>query len=40
MMKMKENLEQIVDAIGGSNGSLKESDLPSDLVPRDKSKLH
>ena len=40
MMKMKENLEQIVDAIGGSNGSLKESDLPSDVVPRDKSKLH
>ena len=40
MMKMRDNLEQLVDAVSGSNGSLTESDLPSEVVPRDKSKLH
>ena len=39
-IKMRDNMEQLVDAISNSNGTLQESDLPSDLVPRDKSKLH
>jgi len=40
MMKMQDNLEQLAEVVSGSNGTLKESDLPSDLLPRDKSKLH
>ena len=40
MMKMRDNIEQLVDAIHGSNGALDESDLPPNVVPLDKSKLH
>jgi len=40
MMKMQDNMEQLVDAVSGSNGTLKESDIPSNVVPLDKSKLH
>ena len=40
MMKMQDNLEQLAEVVSGSNGTLKESDLSSDLLPRDKSKLH
>ena len=40
MMKMQDNMEQLVDAVSGSNGTLKESDIPSKVLPIDKSKLH
>ena len=40
MMKMQDNLEQLTDAVSGSNGTLKESDFPSGVIPLDKSKLH
>jgi len=40
MMKMRDNMEQLVDAVSGSNGTLKESDIPSNVLPIDKSKLH
>jgi len=39
-MKMRDNIEQLTDAIHGSNGTLDESDLPSNVFPLDKSKLH
>ena len=39
-MKMRDNIEQLVDAIHGSNGTLDESDLPPNVYPLDKSKLH
>ena len=40
MMKMQDNIEQLTDAVAGSNGTLKESDIPSNVLPMDKSKLH
>ena len=40
MMKMQDNIEQLTDAVAGSNGTLKESDFPSGVIPMDKSKLH
>jgi len=40
MMKMQDNLEQLADVVSGSNGTLKDSDLLSDLITKDKSKLH
>ena len=39
-MKMRDNIEQLTDAIHGSNGTLDESDLPPNVIPLDKSKLH
>ena len=39
-MKMRDNIEELTDAISNSNGTLQESDLPSNVFPLDKSKLH
>ena len=39
-MKMRDNIEELADAISNSNGTLQESDLPPNVFPLDKSKLH
>ena len=39
-MKMRDNIEQLTDAISNSIGTLQESDLPPNVYPLDKSKLH
>ena len=37
MMKLKDNMETLVEALGGEDG---DSNLPSGIFPLDKSKLH
>ena len=37
MMKLKDNMETLVEALGGEDG---DSNLPSSVFPLDKSKLH
>ena len=37
MMKLKDNMETLVEALGGDDG---DSNLPSGIFPLDKSKLH
>ena len=37
MMKLKDNMETLVEALGGEDG---DSNLPSSIFPLDKSKLH
>ena len=40
MMKLKDNMESLVEALGGADMEDGDSNLPSSVFPLDKSKLH
>ena len=40
MMKLKDNMESLVEALGGADMEDGDSNLPSNVFPLDKSKLH
>ena len=40
MMKLKDNMETLVEALGGADGEGGDSNLSSGIFPLDKSKLH
>ena len=40
MMKLKDNMESLVEALGGADMEDGDSNLPSNVFPSDKSKLH
>ena len=40
MMKLRDNMESLVEALGGADMEDGDSNLPSNVFPSDKSKLH